>query len=54
MMHSLLHQLVDRLDPETDLWIEKDADLNSLHGDPRFDALVVHAKERAAAAQKTH
>jgi non-specific serine/threonine protein kinase/serine/threonine-protein kinase len=32
--------------------IEKDPELKSLHGDPRFDALVAHAKERAAAAEK--
>jgi hypothetical protein len=25
---------------------------NRLHGDPRFDAVVAHAKERAAAAAK--
>ncbi len=29
-----------------------EADLQSLHGDPRFDAIVAHAKERAAAAAK--
>ena len=32
---------------------KKDPDLQSLHGDPRFAALVAHAKERAVAAQKT-
>jgi hypothetical protein len=29
--------------------MEKDPDLKSLHGDPRFSALVAHAKERADA-----
>jgi eukaryotic-like serine/threonine-protein kinase len=32
--------------------IQTDSDLESLHGDARFEALVAHAKERAAAAQK--
>ena len=27
-------------------WVDNDADLASLHGDPRFDALVTHANER--------
>src|SRR5216684_1023813 len=31
------------------LGMENDPDLKSLHGDPRFDALVVYAKQRAAA-----
>jgi len=50
---SLLSQAVDHgLSPHYDSGISKDTDLKSLHGDPRFDALVAHAKERAAAAQK--
>jgi serine/threonine protein kinase len=50
---SLLRDAVDDgLSPAIDLYIEKDPDLKSLHGDPRFDALVAHAKERAAAAAK--
>ncbi len=40
--------------PTFDLWLDKDPDLKSLHGDPRFAALVAHAKERAAAAQKSN
>jgi eukaryotic-like serine/threonine-protein kinase len=36
------------LQPRMDLQIEKDPLLSSLHGDPRFAALVAHAKERAA------
>jgi nitrate/nitrite-specific signal transduction histidine kinase len=40
------------LAPGQCLDMENDPDLKSLHGDPRFDALVAHAKERAAAAQK--
>jgi eukaryotic-like serine/threonine-protein kinase len=51
---SLLRQAVDHgLQPRTDLGIEKDPLFNSLHGDPRFSALVAHAKERAA-AQRTN
>jgi hypothetical protein len=37
------------MSPADILSIEKDPDLKSLHGDPRFDALVAHAKERVAA-----
>jgi eukaryotic-like serine/threonine-protein kinase len=50
---SRLRDAVDHgLPPSLDLGIETDDDLKPLHGDPRFDALVAHAKERAAAAQK--
>jgi eukaryotic-like serine/threonine-protein kinase len=50
---ALLREAVDHgLAPNDCLDMEKDSDLKSLHGDPRFDALVAHAKERAAAAQK--
>jgi serine/threonine protein kinase len=50
---SLLSEAVDHgLDPSFDLFLDKDPDLKSLHGDPRYDALVAHAKERAAAAPK--
>jgi pentatricopeptide repeat protein len=50
---SLLREAVDHgLPPNADLGIEKDPDLKSLHGDPRFAALVAHAQERAAAALK--
>ena len=50
---SLLQEAVDHgLSRGDDLGIEKDPDLKSLHGDPRFDALVAHAKKRAAAASK--
>ena len=34
--------------------MDKDPDLASLHGDPRFDAIVAYAKQRAAASQKPH
>jgi tetratricopeptide (TPR) repeat protein len=50
---SLLREAVDHgLPAGLDLAIEKDPDLKSLHGDPRFAGLVAHAKERAAAMQK--
>jgi hypothetical protein len=49
---SLLRKSIDHgLDAGTDLSIEKEDDLNFLHKDPRFAALVAHAKERAGAAQ---
>jgi hypothetical protein len=48
---SLLREAVDHgLPPYADLFMAKDLDLTSLHGDPRFDAVVAHAKERAAGA----
>src|SRR5208283_1877204 len=49
---SLLGQAVDHgLGRELDLGMDKDTDLKSLQGDPRFAALVAHAKERAAAQE---
>jgi len=49
---ALLREAVDHgLPPISDLGIDKDPHLKSLHGDPRFAALVAHAKERAAAAE---
>jgi non-specific serine/threonine protein kinase/serine/threonine-protein kinase len=46
---SLLQEAVDHaLAPSADLAIETNPDLKPLHGDPRFKALVAHAKERAA------
>lgn len=49
---SLLREAVDHgLAPNIALYMEKDPDLEALHGDPRFAALIAHAKERAAAAQ---
>lgn len=51
---ALLGRAVDHgLAPHIALYLEKDPDFASLHGDPRFIALVAHAKERAAAAQKS-
>jgi non-specific serine/threonine protein kinase/serine/threonine-protein kinase len=50
---SYLTQAVDHgLAPYGDLGMPKDPDLNSLHGDPRFTAVVAHAKEVAQAKQK--
>ena len=46
---TLFREAIDRgLPPEYCLGLEKDPELKSLHSDPRFDALVAHAKERAA------
>jgi len=50
---SLLNAAVDNgLAPPYDLLIGEDSHLTSLHGDPRFTALVAHAKELAAATQQ--
>jgi len=51
---SFLRQAIDHgLDAGNDLGMEKDDDLKSLYGDPRFTALVAHAKALVA-AQKAH
>lgn len=50
---SLLHDAVDHgLAGNALRNIENDPDLKSLHGDPRFDALVAQAKAHAAGTQK--
>jgi serine/threonine protein kinase len=50
---ELLSQTLEHgLEPGMALGIDKDPDLNSLHGNPRFEALVARAKERAAATQR--
>ena len=50
---SLLRDAVDHgLAPNIALHLENDPDLAALRGKARFSALVAHAKERAAAAQK--
>jgi serine/threonine protein kinase len=52
---SLLREAVDHGLPSfLDLGLDKERDLKLLHGDPRFNALVAHAKERAAAAQQSN
>jgi eukaryotic-like serine/threonine-protein kinase len=49
---SFLRQAVDHgLSPTGAQGMEKDNDLESLHGDSRFVALVAYAKDRAAAAK---
>ena len=50
---SYLTQAVDHgLEPYGDLGMPQDPDLNALHGDARFTAIVAHAKEVAQAKQK--
>jgi eukaryotic-like serine/threonine-protein kinase len=50
---SLLREAVDHgLPLDGDLHMDEDPDLKSLRGDPRFAALIAHAKEKAAAATK--
>jgi hypothetical protein len=50
---SFLQQAVDHgLDPVLDIELGATNDFTSLHGDPRFAALVTHAKEQAGAAQR--
>jgi len=48
---SLLDEAVSDLKPELAVRLEHDDDLKSLHGDPRFDALVAHAKQLASTKQ---
>jgi tetratricopeptide (TPR) repeat protein len=49
---SFLRQsVVHGLPVKAALGIESDSDLKSLHGDPRFDTTVAHAKEHAAAQE---
>jgi tetratricopeptide (TPR) repeat protein len=51
---TLLRQSVDHgLAPYVDMAMEEDTDLTSLHGDARFAALVIHAKQVAEAKQKS-
>src|SRR5579872_2653322 len=46
---SLLNQAMDHgLPPRMALGIEKEPPLTSLHNDPRFSALIAHAKEQGA------
>jgi serine/threonine protein kinase len=52
---SLLTEAVDHgLSARIALGMEKDSDLNSLHGDKRFESLIARVKKRAAAAPQTH
>lgn len=49
----LLREAIDHgLPAKLAVEMDKDSDLALLHGDPGFDALVAHAKDRAAAAEK--
>jgi len=46
---SLLKEAVDHgLDAKTDLGLADEDELKGLHGDPRFTALIRHAKEQAS------
>ncbi len=50
---SLLRESVDHgLGPANALAMESDSDLKPLHGDPRFQAILADARQRAAATQK--
>jgi hypothetical protein len=50
---AALREAVDHgLIPALDLGMDSDPDLKNLHGDPRFDALVAHAKTRAKEKSK--
>jgi len=47
---SILHEAIDHgLDPVTSRAMATDPELKSLHKDPRFEALVSYARQRAAA-----
>ena len=48
----LRHSLEHGMPVEGMAHLGEDSDLSSLHGDPRFEALVAEGKRRAAAAQK--
>ncbi len=51
---ALLRQSVDHgLPPRVDLRIERETDFVSLHGDPRFTALLAHARQIAEAKQNS-
>jgi len=50
---NLLHDALDHnLPPQETLEMETEPDFKPLHGDPRFDALVAHAKQVAAQKAK--
>jgi eukaryotic-like serine/threonine-protein kinase len=46
---SLLHEAIPAIYVRTLLGIEKDSDLDSLHGDPRWKAVIAIAKQRTGA-----
>jgi hypothetical protein len=49
---NLRYAVENALSAETRLGLEKETDLKSLHGDPRFAALAASARQPAAAVQK--
>jgi serine/threonine protein kinase/Tfp pilus assembly protein PilF len=49
---NLRYAVENALSAETRLGLEKETDLKSLHGDPRFAAVVASARQPAAAVQK--
>lgn len=51
---SLVREAIDHgLSPATYLGIDKYPDFQSLHGDPRFAALVAYAKQHASLEQQS-
>ncbi len=46
---ELLGSMVDHVGREALRWIRSDSDLKSLHGDPRFEAMMATAEARFAA-----
>jgi hypothetical protein len=50
---SFLRQSLDGLHTKTALDMDSDSDLDSLHGDPRFQAIVAAAHEQANAEKKS-
>jgi len=50
---SLLHKSIEKgLWPEAEQTMDRDPDLKSLHGDPRFEALAALARQNVATARK--
>jgi len=51
---SLLRDAIDHgMSPDDDLALASDPNFRALHADPRFEALIVYARQRAASLQKS-